>query len=217
MLCKGDSSGARPLWGGASAPLWGANLKPHAMRADIYFQLKFLHRRRTMKKAAIMQVVCFIASFSLGWNANAQMPKERRFDITNTYAGTHKVFPIDKDHYVIYFENTGVVVSNSGEGPFHKVGSHNMGIMYFEKGVLRLTSYFSITDKDGDKVLWMFTETGSKPSPPNPVNGTGKIIWGTGKFTGIQGTMEYTRQNVRPAADGTHQAIATAKGTWKLP
>jgi hypothetical protein len=170
-----------------------------------------------MKKCLFILVLSLILSITLGWNAIAQIPKEGKLDLTNTYAGTQKFFPIDKEHFVIYFENSGVVVSDSGGGPFHKAASHNVGVMYFEKGIIRLTSYFSITDKDGDKVLWEFTEIEGKPSPPYPTNGAGKILWGTGKFAGIQGSMEYTRQNLRPAADGTHQAIATAKGSWKLP
>jgi len=51
---------------------------------------------------------------------------------------------------------------------------------------------------------------------PNPTSGTGKIVGGTGKFKGIQGNMEYTRMNMRPAAEGTHQAISRGTGTWKI-
>jgi hypothetical protein len=170
-----------------------------------------------MKKHIFILALSLILSISLGWDVIAQMPKEGPFNGTNTYAGTQRVFPIDKENFVIFYENSGVRVDDSGGGPFHKVATHNVGVMYVEKGVSRLRGYFSVIDKDGDKVLWELTETDGKPSPPNPVNGTAKVILGTGKFTGIQGSMEYTRQNVRPAADGTHQATSYGKGTWKLP
>ncbi len=170
-----------------------------------------------MKKCIFFLALSLILSISLGWDAIGQMPKEGRYDGVTTYAGTHRVFPIDKEHFITFYENTGVRVDDSGGGPFHKVATHNMGIIYSEKGVARLRGYFSTIDKDGDKVLWELTETESKPSPPNQVKGTGKIIWGTGKFTGIQGSMEYTRGNMRPVADGTHQGVTKDKGNWKLP
>ena len=169
-----------------------------------------------MKKCIIILVLSLVLAISLGWNAIAQMLKEGTIAGTTTYAGTHKIIPIDKERMVVIYENTGVSVADSGDGPFHRVASHNVGIIYFEKGVGRLRGYIAYTDKDGDKVLWELTETESKLGL-DPISGTGKIIGGTGKFTGIQGNMEYTRQNVRPVADGTHQAISRGKGSWKLP
>jgi hypothetical protein len=169
-----------------------------------------------MKKCIFIFALSLILSISFGWNAIAQIPKEGTFSGTNTYSGTFKVFPIDKERFIMYYENTGVRVDDTGGGPFHKVATHNVGIQYFEKGVGRLRGYYSMIDKDGDKVVYELTETESKLGL-NPVNGTARIIGGTGKFTGIQGDMDYTRQNVRPVADGTFQAISTGKGNWKLP
>jgi hypothetical protein len=169
-----------------------------------------------MKKFIFILALSLIFTVSFGWNAIAQMPKEGTIAGTNIYAGTHRAIPIDKERLIMTYENTGVRIEDSGGGPFHKVATHNVGIMYFEKGVGRLRGYVTITDKDGDKVTWELTETESKLGVI-PVNGEGKIICGTGKFIGIQGSMEYTRQNVRAAADGTHQAISKYKGNWKLP
>ncbi len=169
-----------------------------------------------MKKCLAILVLSLVFAISLGWNAIAQMPKEGTIAGTNIYAGTHRAIPIDKERLIMTYENTGIRVEDSGGGPFHQVATHNIGILYFEKGVGRLRGYVTITDKDGDKVTWELTETDSKLGL-SPVNGTGKIICGTGKFTGIQGSFEYTRQNVRAAADGTHQAISKYKGSWKLP
>ena len=173
-----------------------------------------------MKKCLLCLLILglsLIVSISLGWDAIAQTPKEGTFTGTNTYAGTHKVIPIDKDRAVILYENSGVYIDDSQGSPFNRVASHNVGVQYWEKGIGRLRGYVTLKDKDGDNVLWEITETESKPSPPNPINGTAKILGGTGKFTGIQGSMEYTRQMVRPFADGTHQGVTKYKGNWKLP
>jgi hypothetical protein len=67
--------------------------------------------------------------------------------------------------------------------------------MYFEKGIGGLRGYFTVTDKNGDKLLWELPEAGAKPSPPNPVKGTVKVVGGTGKFTGIQGSMEWAKNS----------------------
>jgi hypothetical protein len=132
-----------------------------------------------MKKCIFILALSLILSISLGWNAMAQVPKEGTFSSTVTYAGTNRIFPLDKDRAVVLYENSGVAVDDSGGGPFHRVATHNVGILYIEKGVSKLIGYYSITDKDGDKVLWELTETEGKPSPPNPVpDGTSSGAYG---------------------------------------
>jgi hypothetical protein len=94
------------------------------------------------------------------------------------------------------------------------MSSYNVGACYYEKGVGSLRGYITWMDKDGDKILMEITEeTGQLGSP---INGTAKMIGGTGKFTGIEGRMEYTRRNLRPVADGTHQAVSNRKGNYKI-
>ena len=147
--------------------------------------------------------------------SKAEMAKEGSLSGTVTYAGTHKFIPLDKERYAITYENFGVRVSDNKENPFHGMSTHNIGVMYFENGVGRLRGYIFNIDKDGDQVVIELTEEASQLSP-KPTSGKGKIIGGTGKFKGIQGSMEYTRQNMRPAAKGTHQAISKGTGTWKI-
>ena len=168
-----------------------------------------------MKRVIVASILSFVFLFAFGMVAYCEMAKEGSFSGTNTYAGSHKIIPLDKEHFVLTYENFGVRVSDSKEGPFHGVSTHNVGIMYFENGVGRLTGYFFMIDKDGDKAIMELTEEESQLGP-KPNSGTAKFIGGTGKFKGIEGTMEYTRRNMRPAAEGTHQAISRSKGTWKI-
>jgi hypothetical protein len=143
------------------------------------------------------------------------MPMEGTLSGTVTYAGTHKVIPLDKDHFIMVYENMGVRVDDSGQGPFHGMSTHNVGVIYFEKGVGRTKGYITYVDKDGDKALMELTEDAAQ-LPPNATSGREKFIGGTGKFAGIQGDMDYTRRNLRPVADGTHQAVSKGKGSWKI-
>src|SRR6516162_3359702 len=58
------------------------------------------------------------------------------------------------------------------------------------------------TDKDGDKVIWELTDDASGKS-----SGTARLIDGTGKYSGWQGTMEYTLQFPKPFPEGTARGI----------
>jgi hypothetical protein len=167
-----------------------------------------------MKKMIIAVVGTFFLSVAFGLVAYAQMPKEGTFSGANSYAGTGKVTALDKDRLVIFYENMGTQVEDSGQGPLHGMSTHNFGIQYIEKGVGKTRGYMIWMDKDGDKILWELTEESSQLVGPS--TGAGKIMGGTGKFTGIQGSMEYTRRSMRPVVDGTHQAIAKDKGSWKM-
>ena len=112
------------------------------------------------------------------------------------------------------YENTGVQVEDSGQGPLHGMSTHNTGLIYFQKGVGKTRAYMTWLDKDVDKILWELTEDASQLVGQS--TGTGNLIGGTGKFMGMQGSMEYTRRSMRPVADGTHQAIANHKGSWNI-
>ena len=161
---------------------------------------------------SILAVVFLVASVPL---SNAEMAKEGTFSGTVTYAGSHKMIPLDKHRAIVVYENMGVRVSDSGEGPFHGSSTRNVGVIYYENGVGRLRGYIISIDKDGDKVLMELTEEASQMAP-KPTSGTGEIVGGTGKFKGITGNMKYVRRYLRSIADGTHQAISKSKGTYKI-
>jgi hypothetical protein len=168
-----------------------------------------------MKKIIVAIVGMLFLSVVFGPVVYAQMPKEGTFSGTNTYAGTQKIMPLDKDRFVMVYDNMGVRMEDSGQGPFNGMSTHNVGVIYFEKGVGKLRGYITNMDKDGDQVLVELTEEASQLGG-KPTNGTGKIIGGTGKFTGIEGGYEYTRSTMRPVINGTHQAVSKFKGIWKI-
>lgn len=168
-----------------------------------------------MKKMILTSILTLVLFVAFGPTAYAEMAKEGTLSGTTTYAGNHKIIPLDKQNFVIVYENMGVRVSDTGKGPLHGMSTLNVGVMYFENGVGRLRGYIFNTDKDGDKIIMELTEEASQLAP-KPTSGKAKIIGGTGKFKGIQGEMEYTRINMKPAKKGTHQAISKGTGTWKI-
>jgi hypothetical protein len=168
-----------------------------------------------MKRVIVASILSFVLLLAFGMVAYGEMAKEGSLSGTNTYAGNHKATSLDEKRFILVYENMGVRASDTGEGPFHGMSTRNQGIMYFENGIGRLRGYLISVDKDGDKMMTELTEENSQFGGP-PTSGTGKIIGGTGKFKGIQGEYKYTRQNLKPVAEGTHQAVSKFKGTYKI-
>src|SRR5271166_535174 len=79
---------------------------------------------------------------------------------------------------------------------------HIVTVGFYGKDFNRERSYESWTDKDGDKVIWELTDrpSGASSSP-------GRLIVGTGKYTGWEGTMEFTLQFPKPSPEGTMRGI----------
>jgi hypothetical protein len=169
-----------------------------------------------MKKTSAVLIMSFFLFASWSLIAGAEMIKEGTGTGTNVYTATSTVAPLDKERFAMTYEAIGVNLSDTGEGPFHNMSTHNVGVIYFDKGVGKLLGYMTMTDPDGDKVLVEIKEDKTLP-PPNPNKGTGKFIGGTGKFAGIEGTVEYTRYYTRPSKEGVAQAVSHSKATWKIP
>lgn len=83
-----------------------------------------------MKKIIAIVITLFL-SVAFGLVANAQVPKEGTLSGTVNYAGTHKLIPLDKERAVLVYDNMGVRLEDGGQGPFHGLSTHNMGITYY--------------------------------------------------------------------------------------
>ncbi len=146
----------------------------------------------------------------------SEMAKEGTDFSTYHYGCTRTRAPIDENRVVVTYESHGVMISDSGGGPFHNMSTHNLGVIYLEKEAGKLEGYVISTDRDGDKTVVEIREGRILPSP-NPSSVTGNFIGGTGKFEGIKGTLEYKQWYVRPAAEKIDQAFTKIKISWKLP
>lgn len=171
-----------------------------------------------MKGKILASILTLFILVSFTQPSIAEMPKEGTGSATMMYSGTFKMFSPDENHQIVTYENTGVLVSDNGKGPFNNMSTHNVGTIYFENGVGKLLGYVTCTDPDGDKVVIEIKETNAKPAPaPDGNSGTGKYLYGTGKFAGITGTTQYKRWYFYPAIKDTYQAISKSKSSWKIP
>jgi hypothetical protein len=67
-------------------------------------------------------------------------------------------------------------------------------------------------DKDGDKVIWELLDT-----PAGASSSPARLIEGTGKYMGWQGTMEYTLQYPKSFPQGTIRGICREQMKLVIP
>ncbi len=128
---------------------------------------------------------------------------------TNYGTNVTKIFPIDQDQWVGTQEITGFRLDDSGKGPFNRMTTHIVLILYGDKSGVRLHGYSTFMDKDGDKFMAELWEA-SLTSP----GGKGKVLGGTGKFDGITGTVDYEVSNLKGIPEGTGRTIC--REVWKF-
>jgi hypothetical protein len=155
-----------------------------------------------MKKCFWIAGLCLIFVITWGGEGFAQTKKEMTFSGTNYWSSTPKNFKLDPGGLIMHPELFGIRVNDSGDGPFHGASVHIVGVGYVTKGYFGFRAYETWTDKDGDKLIWELLDTprGSSTSPA-------RILEGTGKYKGWEGTMEYTLQYPKPFPEGTNRGI----------
>lgn len=152
-------------------------------------------------------LVCLVLIFTMGGQVSAQTQVTSVG--TNYGSNVTRVSPLDQDHWVATQEITGIRLDDSGKGPFHQMTTHIVLILYGDKSGVRLHGYSTFMDKDGDKVMGELWEA-SLTSP----KGKGKVLGGTGKFAGIEGTVDYEVSNPKGFPQETGRTIC--REVWKL-
>lgn len=148
-----------------------------------------------------------------GGDVCAQSPKELRFKGTHYYGHTSKIIKIDQDQMIVQFETLGLRVNENGRGPFHEASVHIVGILYRGKNGHKLRAFETWTDADGDKLIWELTEKASKDSAPGTSPGTAAVFSGTGKYMGMQGTMDWILRYPKSFPEGTGRGICLEEVT----
>lgn len=169
-----------------------------------------------MKKAFIILILTLFLLVTAGNVFCEEMAKEGSESGNGFASGTWKAVALEEGTYFVTWEQNGVGLSDSGEGPFHNMSSNCAGINLWEKGVGSVMGYCIAIAPNGDKILYQVTQENRKPGP-GLQKGKYKYIGGTGKFAGIEGGGEYTNYSVQPAAEGTYQSVEKYKGSYKLP
>ena len=170
-----------------------------------------------MKKGFLLLIATLFLVATGGNVLCEEIAKEGTVSAKGFASGTYTAYQLEEQGPAfVTWEQKGVNLSASGEGPFHNMSTNCAGVNLWDKGVGTVIGYCISLAPDGDKTLYQIKEENRKPGP-GVKTGKWKYINGTGKFAGIEGGGEYTTYGVRPAADGTYQTVSSAKGTYKLP
>jgi hypothetical protein len=160
-----------------------------------------------MKKSILIAIICLAIAIGWGGRAFAQGAKEVQFSGTHYYGHMPKVYKLDQDQMIMQFETLGVRVNDGGEGPFHEGSVHIVGILYRGKDATRLRGFETWTDKDGDKLVWEIMEKKIANPEPGTTPGRATVFSGTGKYMGMQGTMDWVLRYPKPFPEGTGRGI----------
>ena len=153
-------------------------------------------------KLTTASLIATVLVLMLAASAEAQMAKEGNLSGTHSFSGTFKATKIGEDFLLVTSENMGLIVSDSGAGPFNDLSGRCVSQVLYVKGVGRNQGHCVYVDRAGDQWLLEFEAPAQK--------------LGTGKFAGVRGEGEYAYTNLRPVADGTYQGYSKFKGHYRL-
>jgi hypothetical protein len=140
--------------------------------------------------------------------ATADFPKEGKFKGTYTSVGTFKMTKIGDDRSSTFFKPTGLVDHMT----FHCWGTNEV-----VSGEASNSGYCVATDPAVDMLEVKFAN--EKHPSGKPAKGTDTYLAGTGKFTGISGSVAYEADALtfRPITEGTSGGVITLEGHYKVP
>ena len=131
------------------------------------------------------------------------------------WTGTFDVLSMGKERVQMNYECYSVQVGDTEKSILHHATGHCVGGLLAVKGVYKNDSgMVSYTRPDGDKIFLTYKCSGTMGKSGK---GTITYVGGTGKFVGITGTGEFTRQSLRAPAKGVFASITVSKTSWKLP
>ena len=170
--------------------------------------------RWIMQRTGFALLSILVVLGSLGF-AQAQIPKEGASSYIIGYSGTYKAVAMGQERIQMTYEVLGVIVSDSSECILQNASLRCVGSFHATKGAYEDDRGFCVcTRPDGDQLFTSYEASGRLGAVGK---GTVTYVGGTGKFAGIQGSGEFTRINVRPAAEGTLQGYNRVKEHYKLP
>jgi len=168
-----------------------------------------------VKKTVLVLILGIVVLAVFGTEAKAQVPKEGATSFTCAYSGTFKALSMGQERVQMTYEVIGVTIGDTPEDVNHNSSLRCLGAVHVVKGEYKDDGGFCVqTRPDGDLIFSTYKAVGKMGGI---AKGTATLVGGTGKMVGIQGSAEFTRIDVRPAAEGTFQGYNRVKGQYKLP
>jgi hypothetical protein len=167
--------------------------------------------------AMIGKTLYCVCAIALPFAVSAQeLPKQGTANFTD-YAMivSPKTMTMGKDSRVTNYEVYGVSRNDDGNPIFNNMAIHCMGSIITADNHAVSRGLCVQSDKDGDQ-LFINYETGGSSADASVYGGIEHFTGGTGKYAGITGQAELTRQIVN-APDNTRMLILPHKARWTKP
>ena len=158
--------------------------------------------------------LCLLLVLAVGGQVSAQTQVTVKGALYQ--AGTPQVTAIDQEHWVAVEDLRGVKIdTTTGSGPLTDMTADNKLVLFGDKNVIHFHGYLTLMDKDGDKMVYEISDA----SAASPGKAAGKIVASTGRFAGMEGTIETTIVGLTPFQDGARYSIGycVEKLTFKTP
>ena len=167
-----------------------------------------------MMKVSIALILTLLLMTAAGPVVGEEIATEGSTSGKTYWTGTFDVLPMSKERVQMNYVGYGISVSDTGKGIFHNASGHVVGGLHAVKGAYEDSGFCTFTRPDGDKLFFTYKASGTLGKS---AKGTFTFVGGTGKFVGIQGGGEFTRNSLRPPAEGVFASFSVTKAEWKLP
>jgi len=147
-----------------------------------------------------------------------ELAKEGRYTVqyTGTNPAPMKPIAIGNNREMLVTNAVMSAINESGSGFLHDMTGRCSGWVIIDTaaGAFESHGYCNYADKDGDQVFEQY----DWPMQPRSSStyGTGKWIGGTGKYSGLQGTITLKGRFLKPAVEGITQGAGQKIGTYKI-
>jgi hypothetical protein len=140
----------------------------------------------------------------------ADSAKEATFETMNCYAGPQQVITDGKGAVGFSYETVGTPMSKEGD-LLYRSNIRCVGSGISIGGQLEQSGSCVVTDRDGDRFFFFYSGRNQEPGP-------WKILEGTGKFEGMEGsgTWAPVLMPAKPARADIIQSCNRETGHWKL-
>src|SRR5438445_8755184 len=140
-------------------------------------------------KLTTASLIAAVLVLMLAATTEAQMAKEGDLSGTHSMSGTFKATKIGEDFLLVTGESMGLLVSDSGAGPFNDLSGRCVSQVLYVKGVGRNQGHCVFMDRAGDQWLLAFEAPAQKLGAATP-NETAHALGGTGTSAGVTGGDE---------------------------
>ncbi|HTS51913.1 MAG TPA: hypothetical protein VMH26_01455 [Burkholderiales bacterium] len=161
--------------------------------------------------AAAASFVLFAAAGAMGHAIAAEaLPKSGSISVHSGYWAVGEAVTVAEKHVQGHGNNRGITFNDKGSGPLHLGPTDCFYTFYTAVDRTKVKGYCTFGDADGDRI---FTDFSGAFQSDGYVQGMHDVDGGTGKYSGIQGSMTFKCKY----SGGNGELECTQRLDYRLP